>query len=123
MLLGRLEQAGCAQGWAHGRRVQAAGSVLANVALHKGHLYCVADLYIIQCSEVFQSSGAGHSSRDAACVGDSFVLAHTVKCSCDSAAGGCLARPGFSISDRLELISYWGFALMAWTLNSECKCK
>lgn len=65
-----------AQGWAHGRRVQAAGSVLAKVALHKGHLYCVADLYIIQCSEASQSSGAGHGSRAAGCSGDSVLCWH-----------------------------------------------
>lgn len=51
------------------------------------------------------------------------MLAHTVKCHCDGAAGGCLSRLGFSIRDMLELIRYWGFALMAWTLICQCKCK
>lgn len=54
------------------------------------------------------------------CWGQCFMLAHTVKCHCDSAARGCLSRLGFSVSDMLELISYWGFVLMAWTLISEC---
>lgn len=33
---------------AHVRRARTAVVFMSNVAVHKGHLYCVAELYIIQ---------------------------------------------------------------------------
>lgn len=67
-------------GWAHVRRVQPAQPVLANGAGQKGHQYCVAGLFIIQCLEVSWSSGAGHSVLCASmstAPGDSVSCWHT----------------------------------------------
>lgn len=59
-------------------------SFMSNVAVHKGHIYCVAELYIIQClfRDILIIWWWPQQQGCSLCWGQCFMLAHTAKWQC-----------------------------------------